>query len=82
LELDTDGPPLRGAPTQNRNINDDAGSEFAYECDLQNYLAKNLHRIEPGLRLYEDEEISPAYSFLLEGDASIFSPSMVKAATS
>jgi hypothetical protein len=37
---------------------DDAGSEFAYERDLQNYLAKNLHRIEPGLRLYEDDDIS------------------------
>ncbi|MBR0778747.1 DUF91 domain-containing protein [Bradyrhizobium diazoefficiens] len=37
---------------------DEAGSEFAYERDLQNYLAKNLHRIEPGLRLYDEEEIS------------------------
>jgi hypothetical protein len=37
---------------------DDGGTEFAYEQDLQNYLAKNLHRIEPGLRLYEEEEIT------------------------
>jgi hypothetical protein len=37
---------------------DDGGSEFAYERDLQNYLAKNLHRIEAGLRLYEEEEIT------------------------
>ncbi|MGJ5222061.1 endonuclease NucS domain-containing protein [Bradyrhizobium oligotrophicum] len=36
----------------------DGGSEFAYERDLQNYLAKNLHRIEPGLRVYEEEEIT------------------------
>lgn len=32
-------------------------SEFAYEKDLQNFLAKNLNVIEPGLRLYEDEGI-------------------------
>lgn len=31
-------------------------SEFAYEADLQRFLAKNLALIEPGLRLYEDEE--------------------------
>lgn len=31
---------------------------FAYESDLRNYLAKNLHLIEPGLRLYEDEGIT------------------------
>ena len=30
--------------------------EFAYERDLKNYLAKNLGIIEPGLRLYEDED--------------------------
>jgi hypothetical protein len=29
--------------------------EFAYERDLQSYLAKNLDQIEPGLTLYEDE---------------------------
>ncbi|QOZ55153.1 endonuclease NucS domain-containing protein [Bradyrhizobium sp. CCBAU 53338] len=33
-------------------------SEFAFERDLQNYLVKNLHMVEPGLRLYEDEGIS------------------------
>lgn len=32
--------------------------EFAYERDLQNFLAKNLALIEPGLRLYEDEGIN------------------------
>ena len=32
-------------------------SEFAYEKDLQNFLAKNLHTLEPNLRLYEDEGI-------------------------
>ena len=32
--------------------------EFAYERDLRNYLAKNLSRVESGLRLYEDEDIT------------------------
>ena len=32
-------------------------TEFAYEADLKNYLAKNLSVIEAGLKLYEDEEI-------------------------
>jgi len=32
------------------------GQEFVYEKDLQNFLAKNMSIIEPGLRLYEDEE--------------------------
>ncbi len=29
--------------------------EFAYERDLQNFLAKNIELIEPGMRLYEEE---------------------------
>jgi hypothetical protein len=33
-------------------------SEFAYEADLKNYLAKNLHALEPGLSLFEDEGIT------------------------
>ena len=38
---------------------DDQGSkEFALESDLRNYLARNLSRIESGLRLYDEEEIS------------------------
>jgi len=32
-------------------------NEFAYEKDLQNFLAKNLDTIETGLRLFEDEGI-------------------------
>jgi len=32
-------------------------SEFLLERDLQRYLAENLECIEPGLRLYEDEDI-------------------------
>jgi len=34
----------------------DYATEFAREKDLQNYLVKNLGAIEPGLRLYEDDE--------------------------
>jgi hypothetical protein len=33
-------------------------SQFALEKDLQRYLAYNLHLIEPGLTLFQDEEIS------------------------
>jgi hypothetical protein len=32
--------------------------QFAYEKDLQNYLAKNLSKIEGGLKLYEEEGIT------------------------
>ncbi len=35
-----------------------ASSEFAYESDLRDFLAKNLSRIEPGLKLYQDEGIT------------------------
>lgn len=34
------------------------GGEFAYEADLRNYLAKNLNKLEPGLRVYEEEGIT------------------------
>ena len=37
--------------------NDDVGSrKFAFERDLQNYLVQNLGLLEPGLKLYEDED--------------------------
>ena len=36
---------------------DDLGSRtFAFERDLQNYLVRNLGLLEPGLKLYEDED--------------------------
>ena len=36
---------------------DDLGSrKFAFELDLQNYLVQNLGLLEPGLKLYEDED--------------------------
>lgn len=36
-------------------VSEEAEASFAYEKDLQNYLARNLHVLEPGLTLYEDE---------------------------
>jgi hypothetical protein len=33
-------------------------TEFAYESDLRDYLAKNLAIVEPGLKLYQDEGIT------------------------
>jgi len=30
--------------------------KFAFERDLQNYLVQNLGLLEPGLRLYEDDD--------------------------
>jgi hypothetical protein len=35
-----------------------ASEEFAYEHDLRDYLARNLHIIEPSLKLYLDEGIT------------------------
>ena len=33
-------------------------TEFAYETDLRDFLAKNLSLLQPGLRLYQDEGIT------------------------
>jgi endonuclease len=33
-------------------------SQFAYEHDLRDFLARNLEKIEPGLRLYDDDGIT------------------------
>ncbi len=33
-------------------------TEFAYERDLKNFLAKNLHLLVPNLKLYKDEDIT------------------------
>jgi len=38
-------------------IDNQNNGQFAFEKDLQNFLVKNLHLLEPGLRLYEDEGI-------------------------
>jgi len=39
-------------------VDDDAesASQFAYEADLRDYLAKNLGKLERGLTLYQDED--------------------------
>ena len=37
---------------------EDESSEFAYEHDLRDYLARNLQLIEPGLKLYEDQGVT------------------------
>jgi endonuclease len=37
---------------------DKEGSEFAYEHDLRDFLAKNLSLLEPGLQLYQEEGIT------------------------
>lgn len=34
------------------------GSEFAYESDLRDFLARNLGQLEPGLQLYQEEGIT------------------------
>lgn len=44
--------------SENEGSEEENGNEFAYEKDLQNFLAKNLSLIEPGLSLYLEEEIS------------------------
>lgn len=36
----------------------EGGETFAYEKDLQNYLARNLHHLEAGLKLYEEEGLT------------------------
>lgn len=36
----------------------EVSTEFAYEHDLRDYLARNLHIIEPSLKLYTDEGIT------------------------
>ena len=62
-----DPPPIqRGAtspggtpPTEPPSDDEDkpGTTEFAYESDLRNFLSKNLHVLESGLRLYEEEGI-------------------------
>lgn len=66
FEAGKDPAPIRKIPndsderTEVEKDDDDQGGfgadrEFAYERDLQSYLAKNLEQIEPGLTLFEDE---------------------------
>ena len=50
--------PVSSAAETEDGANEAGPSEFAYESDLRNFLSKNLHIIEPGLRLYEEEGIT------------------------
>jgi hypothetical protein len=45
-----------GVALQLQNNQESSEQEFAYEKDLQQFLAKNLELIEPGLQLYKDDE--------------------------
>lgn len=66
----TDPPPIRssadiadarrpaGSDVDDEVIEPSSPSEFAYESDLRDFLAKDLSILEPGLRLYEDEGIT------------------------
>jgi endonuclease len=49
-------PPLPGAPREDEE--EPNATAFAYESDLRNFLSKNLHVIEQGLKLYEQEGIT------------------------
>ena len=46
------------AAVDNNQSSESSGTEFAYERDLQNFLAKNLNMVEEGLKLYHDEGIN------------------------
>ena len=45
-----------GYDIDNDTLEDEEAREFAYERDLQAFLARNLDIIEPGLELFTDEE--------------------------
>lgn len=47
-----------GENDNGKDYPDDENYEFAYEKDLQNFLAKNLKLIEPELKLFEEEGIN------------------------
>lgn len=42
--------------TDDEETDNEGAAKFAYETDLRNYLAKNLSIIEPGLKLYQDDD--------------------------
>jgi endonuclease len=43
---------------EENEASDQPSSEFAFERDLRNYLAKNLNSVEPGLKLFQEEEFN------------------------
>jgi endonuclease len=61
----TDPPPIRVAEDNEERLEEPGlneepspDSEFAYEHDLRDFLARNLHLIEPGLTLYSEEGVT------------------------
>lgn len=63
-EPDRDPAPIYERDTEGFSVqeevqfdNPQSEQEFAYEKDLQQFLIKNLPLIEPGLRLYEEDDI-------------------------
>lgn len=62
----SDPAPIHAAADVRENASDDTvsdapsreASEFAYERDLRDFLARNLQHIERGLRLYEEEGVT------------------------
>jgi len=62
-EKDSDPLPIykkTASEFDNSSIDEDEDPQtgFAYESDLRDFLSRNLKIIEPGLSLYQDEEIS------------------------
>jgi hypothetical protein len=53
----TDSNPKPEGVSADRQTEDES-SEFAYEHDLRDYLARNLQLIEPGLKLHEDQGVT------------------------
>ncbi len=45
---------------------DDVEQGFVYESDLRNYLKNNLHIIEPGLKLYKNNEKIDGEEFVID----------------
>lgn len=50
--------PLEQIEQETVNLTVECTSEFAYEHDLRDYLARNLHIIEPSLKLYTEQGIT------------------------
>ncbi|NOS97730.1 MAG: DUF1016 family protein [Methylotenera sp.] len=54
----TDKTPIEQIEQESVSLSIECTSEFAYEHDLRDYLARNLHIIEPSLKLYSDQGIT------------------------
>jgi len=44
-------------PDEGDDLTSEQSKEFAYERDLREFLSRNLEILEPGLKLFQDEEI-------------------------